>query len=187
GFPSIALPPWKTCQLPPSTACPSGTRATAVISYQMIKTTQETVDELDAPRSNKIWHALAGRALARHGSSPMFRHALSFVFCSCVALSASTAAAQFQTVQYRGMAPGWPNQQAGNYTAYYAPQYGQPMYYVARPAVAAYANPAYFGGYNVAPVSAQQPLTAAYYAPPGTTAYYAPPGTTTYYAPPGTT
>ncbi len=102
----------------------------------------------------------------------MFRHALSFVLSSCAALSASTAAAQFQPVQYRGMAPGWPNQQAGNYTAYYAPQYGQPMYYVARPTTAAYANPAYFGGYNVAPSAAQQPAAAAYYAPQGTTAYY---------------
>ena len=102
----------------------------------------------------------------------MFRHALSFVLSSCAALSASTAAAQFQYVQYRGMAPGWPNQQAGNYTAYYAPQYGQPMYYVARPTTAAYANPAYFGGYNVARAAAQQPMTAAYYAPQGTTANY---------------
>lgn len=90
-----------------------------------------------------------------------------------------TAAAQFQYVQYRGMPAGWPNQQAANYTAYYAPQYGQPMYYVARPTTAAYANPAYFGGYNVA--TTQRPMTAAYYAPQGyAPAIYAQP-TTAYY------
>jgi hypothetical protein len=138
----------------------------------MIKTTQETVDDLFAARSNKIWHALARRAFSCHKSSPMFRHALSFLLSSCAALSASTAAAQFQYVQYRGMAPGWPNQQASNFTAYSAPQYGQPMYYVARPTTAAYANPAYFGGYNVARAAAQQPPTAAYYAPQATAANY---------------
>jgi hypothetical protein len=94
----------------------------------------------------------------------MFHRTLAFFLCSCAALWTSTAAAQFQYVQYRGMSPGWPNQQAANYTAYYAPQYGQPMYYVTRPTTAAYANPAYFGGYNV-PAVAQRPVTAAYYAP----------------------
>lgn len=119
----------------------------------------------------------------------MIRRALCVALGYSALLWASTAAAQFQYVQYRGMAPGWPNQQAGNYTAYYAPGYSQPMYYVARPVTGAYANPAYFGGYNVAPVTAQRPVIAAYYAPqyaaPGTTAYYAPQyavaGTTAYY------
>jgi hypothetical protein len=131
----------------------------------MIKTTQETVDDFSPARSNNIWHALARRALSCHGSFPMIRRALSVALGYSALLWASTAAAQFQYVQYRGMAPGWPNQTAGNYTAYYAPGYGQPMYYVARPVTGAYANPAYFGGYNVAPVTAQRPVIAAYYAP----------------------
>jgi hypothetical protein len=110
----------------------------------------------------------------------MLRLALWTVLGSSLWLLPGDAAAQFQYVQYRGMPAGWPNQQAGNYTAYYAPQYGQPMYYVARPTAAAYANPAYFGGYNVA--AAQRPMTAAYYAPQGyAPAIYAQP-TTAYYA-----
>jgi len=116
----------------------------------------------------------------------MIRHALSIASLCFVALSASTAVAQYQYVQYRGMAPGWPNQAAGNYTAYYAPGYGQPMYYVARPATGAYANPAYFGAYNAAPVTAQRPVAAAYYAPQYSQQYapqYSQPGTTAYYAP----
>lgn len=104
---------------------------------------------------------------------------------ACVATAGSAHA------QYRGMAPGWPNQ-TGGYTAYYAPvaaqptyaqnAYGQPMVYVARPVTAAYANPAYYGGYNTARVTAQRPITAAYYAP-AAPAYYAP--TTVQYAPTG--
>ena len=134
----------------------------------------------------------------------MIRQALSIALGCCSLLWTSTAAAQFQYVQYRGMAPGWPNQASGNYTAYYAPGYGQPMYYVARPTTGAYANPGYFGAYNVAPVTAQRPVTAAYYAPQYSQQYaqqyysqqyapqyysqqYAPqysqPGTTAYYAP----
>jgi hypothetical protein len=102
----------------------------------------------------------------------------------CLALAATTGSAH---AQYRGMAPGWPNQ-TGGYTAYYAPTQpayvqanygGQPMVYVARPVTAAYANPAYAGGYNAVRVAAQRPITAGY--APAVPAYYAP--TTVQYAP----
>ncbi|MEX2176346.1 MAG: hypothetical protein WD872_18430 [Pirellulaceae bacterium] len=98
-------------------------------------------------------------------------------------ISAGLAGAGPVFGQYRGMAPGWP-QQAGSYhSAHYPAGNGPAAYYVARPVAgqygpagyvpvtAAYANPAYFGSYRMAPT--QYPR-AAYYAPQATTAYYAP-------------
>jgi hypothetical protein len=116
----------------------------------------------------------------------MLRYAMSLL----TILSAGLLSARAAHAQYRGMAAGWPSYASGSAAAYYAPSYGQPMYYVARPigapaayapVTAAYANPAYFGAYNAPATYAQRPATTAYYAPPARAAYYAP--TTAAYAP----
>src|SRR5262245_20435028 len=152
----------------------------------MLRTTQESVDELAARRSNDA----GGRFAPRFGSLPMIRTAVSV----SLALAAALQCATTQAADYRGMPPGWPYNATGYYAGY-APSSGAAgVYYAARPVTVAYANPTYYAAYGGGAATAYRPTVAAagYYQQPAA-AYYAPtyaarpvayyPPQTAYYAP----
>jgi hypothetical protein len=111
----------------------------------MLRTNQETVDEVCAARSNDLWRG----ARRQGGSLSMLGRLIITLFTAAVG-SAAVAA------DYRGMPAGWPAYANGYYAANYPAGYATgPGYYVARPVAAP--------GYAARPAGAMYvPVTAAY-------------------------